>query len=308
MSTHHEDAFARGESGKMNRSDREIKMTKPSMAGTVARLSASALVLMAWACNEDVSTTTSLEQGEQKTVSCADGQGTVFSEEDGTKLCVISQKIIEVGFDCPPDYVGLQSFGLLAICGGGTSIPAGRKIDFNYSDAFRRDLELAYPQFVPRGSCLDTLCTGHAICLSNNSCELVTSATSSQFMCADGICQLDASTGEPVCDEQCDTTCPEDESEWVCGEDGGRYCRACTAACYGVNVSLDASACHAPPTSRVEQCMTDCNATCGETVDQWFCSSDRRYYCSACEVQCTGNVITDLEQCAGALPPNQSGM
>lgn len=266
------------------------------------------LMLVMAACEEDTSTTTMLEQEETQRAPCADGEGAVFVEEDGTEFCVISQKIIEVGFDCPQDYLGLQSFGLLAICGGGASIPAGQQLDFSYSDLFRRELELAYPEFVPGGACVDTLCSGHAICLSDNSCTLVTSATSAQLMCTNGVCELAGSSDEIVCDAQCDTTCPESESEWVCGDDGGRYCRACTAACYGVTLANNASQCPAPPASRVEQCITDCNATCGATEEEWFCSTDSRYYCSACEVQCTGNAVASRDQCAGALPPNQKGM
>lgn len=258
------------------------------------------------ACQEDASSTITLEQEEHE--ACAEGEGAVFIEEDGTKLCVTSQKIIEVGFDCPPDDVGLQSFGLLAICGGGnTSIPAGERIVFDFSDALRRDLEVAYPQLIPRGACADTLCAGHAICLSDDSCELVTSMTSARFMCAEGVCELSPVEGS-MCDEQCDTTCPTDETMWACGEDGGRYGRACTAACYGVAVAIEESACPAPPEARVEPCIIDCDATCGEREEKWFCSTDGRSYCSACEVQCTGHAVADRLQCDGALPPDQRGM
>ncbi len=255
------------------------------------------------ACEPEESTNTSPEERE----TCAQGEGSVFTEQ-GEELCVIPQKIIEVGFDCPLNFVGLQTYGQLAICGGGTSIDPG-EFEFSFSDVFRDDLVVAYPDFVPRGACSSTLCGGLALCVSDGSCEMVTSVNQASFMCTDGVCTLEDLPSGPqpfACDASCTSDCM-DTAQWTCAEDGARYCSACTTECYGQQVATDQGSCGEPPTSRVEACVRDCGESCGDQANQWFCASDAKFYCTSCEVHCLGHAVAPPELCQGALPPRGQG-
>lgn len=250
----------------------------------------------AQACDTEQSGATTTEER----ATCANETGRVFTE-GGQELCVIPQKIIEVGFDCPVNFVGLQTYGQLAICGSGTGIMPGG-FEFSYSADLRDDLRLAYPQLVPRGMCASTLCGGLALCVSNGSCQIVTSTNRDAFMCADGVCTLeDLPAQQFACEDSCTPDC-SDMTQWTCAEDGARYCSACTASCYGQQTA-DPASCSEPPTSRVEACVQACGDACGTQADQWFCASNETYYCSSCEAHCLGLAVAPPELCADALPP-----
>lgn len=248
-------------------------------------------------CDTEQSGTTTTEER----ATCANETGRVFTEA-GQELCVIPQKIIEVGFDCPANFVGLQTYGQIAICGSGAGVTPGA-FEFSYSDAFRDDLVVAYPQLVPRGMCASTLCGGLALCVSSGSCQMVTSTNRDAFMCADGVCTVEDLPTQPfACDASCTSDCA-DMTQWVCAEDGARYCSACTTSCYGQQQAADPATCSEPPTSRVEACVVACDDACGAQADQWFCASNAKYYCSSCELHCLGHAVAPPELCTDAQPP-----